>query len=328
MSKIAVIVPVYNVEAFLERCIESVLNQSFADIKLILINDGSTDNSREICKTYEKADTRIKLIEQENMGLSVARNKGLEESDEKYVYFLNSDDYIHRETLNVLYENLIENDADISIADYEEVYAGQRFEYKEIENNIRTLNNIEAVEKIVVENNPNMIVAWGKLYTRELFNEIGCLNGKHHEDEFVTYKLLYRAKKIVKTSAKLYYYTLRERDITEERENLKSLEKLEGLKEAITFFEEQDKKELKIHARYRYLLNLQIVYYKSKIELSCEKLAIKSLKRDFDIEFKKFKGIKEVSLIKRLKLRLFYIFPDLYCYLDKNYISSKDKDKG
>ena len=317
-----VIVPVYNVENYLERCIDSILNQSFGEFKLILVNDGSTDRSGEICETYKEADPRIQVINQENMGLSAARNRGLSASDKRHVSFVDSDDYIHRDMLKILYENLIENDADISVCDFKKVYEGQMLDYKQQDNNIRVLTNIEAVEKIVIKNNTNMIIACGKLYKRDLFKDISYPKGKYHEDEFVTYKLLYRSEKIVTTTAKLYYYTQRDQSITGNKYSLKRLEKLEGLKEAVDFFKEKEETELELAARYRYLFNIQIAYYRLRFELKSETSYRKELKELYGESYVSIvKDFDELPVKKRLNLRLFYIAPNIYCYMVKIYMT-------
>lgn len=322
MARIVVIIPVYNVENYLERCIDSVLNQSFDDFRLILVNDGSTDTSGQICETYRQADERIELINQENMGLSMARNNGLEASSEKYVMFLDSDDYIHRDMLDILYKNLIENGADISVCDHKKVYEGQRLEYKDQENNLRVLSNIEAVEKIVKRNDENMIVAWGKLYNRELFKGISYPEGKYHEDEFVTYRLFYRAKKIILTSAQLHYYIQRDASITGDKYSLKRLEKLEGLKEAIGFFNHHKEEDLELAARYRYLFNIQIAYYRLKFELSSEVSTMVNLKTEYNNEFASIvRDLKKLTLMKRFNLRFFHLSPNLYSYAVKVYMT-------
>lgn len=300
MARIAVVVPVYNVENYLERCINSILNQSFQDFKLILINDGSTDNSLKICELYQKSYNNIELIDQENMGLSVARNRGIERSSEKYIIFIDSDDYIHREMFKMLYENLIENQADISVGNHKKIYNDQKLSYRKADNIVRILSNIEAVERIVNKNDANMIIACGKLYKRSLFKDIRYPKDKYHEDEFVTYKLLYKSNKVVTSSAQLYYYTQRDKSITGDRYSLKRLEKLEALKEAIEFFNSQGDIYLEIGAKYRYLLNIQIAYYRIKFELSDEKQALRDLKSQYNLEYKKIKEhSEEISIIKK-----------------------------
>jgi len=113
MVKISVIMPIYNSEKYLKEAIDSVLNQSFKDFELICINDGSTDNSPEILENYRKKDKRIKIINQKNQGLSAARNKGLKNSEGEFIFFIDSDDYIAKNTLKKLYQNARINDSDI-----------------------------------------------------------------------------------------------------------------------------------------------------------------------------------------------------------------------
>ena len=112
---ISVIVPVFNVEKYLERCVETIVNQTYKNLEIILVNDGSTDNSGELCDELAKKDNRIKVVHKENGGLSDARNTGERESTGEYIIFIDSDDYIHHEMLNTLYTQIVEKNADVSI---------------------------------------------------------------------------------------------------------------------------------------------------------------------------------------------------------------------
>ena len=319
MAKISVIVPVYNVEEYLERCIISVLSQSFTDFNLVLVNDGSKDQSGQICDNYKDKDSRIKVIHQENQGLSMARNRGMEEVTEEYITFLDSDDWIHKDTLQILYDNLIHNQGDISICSYRPVYEGEEFESDQITNKVEVLTNIEAVMRIVEDSDIMMITAWGKLYKADLFKEIRYPKGKYHEDEFVTYKVLYNAKTIVVSDAKLQYYTQRTQSITGERYSLKRLEKLEGLKEAVDFFRDQDEKALEIKAKIRYLLNIQIGYYRVRDEMDGQEAVLERLKKTYDLEYQELVKGERFS-VKRISLGFFYLFPGVYCRLVKIYM--------
>ena len=106
MIKISVIVPVYNTEKYLERCIKSIINQSLTDIEIIVINDGSTDNSEQILKNFACKDSRIRIINQKNAGLSITRNNGLQIASGEYISFIDSDDYIHKDMIKILYDNI------------------------------------------------------------------------------------------------------------------------------------------------------------------------------------------------------------------------------
>lgn len=330
MSEISIVIPVYNVERYLNKCISSILDQSFTDFELILVDDGSKDNSGRICDEYKEKDSRIKVIHQENAGLSAARNMGIELSEGKYLTFIDSDDFIHPNMIEALYNNILENKADISICDYHLVYEDKDVIKEFGVNNITLYTNIEAVKEIVEKSKASMIVACSKLYRRRLFLNIRYPTHKYHEDEFVTYKLLYESTKIVATDAKLYYYLQRPNSITGSTYSLKRLEKLEALEEAIKFFESKNNKELTYLAEFRYLLNIQIAYYRVRYEINNNKEIIYNLKTQYDKKFNEILdgNIKNIAIIKRMLLRFFYIFPNIYCSLVRLYLICASKLRG
>jgi Glycosyltransferases involved in cell wall biogenesis len=322
MSEISIVVPVYNVERYLNRCISSILKQTFTDFELILIDDGSKDYSASICDEYKEKDSRIKVIHQENAGLSAARNKGIEVSNGKYITFIDSDDFIHPNMLEVLYINIVNFDADIAMCDHHRVYENKEVPREFCENNITLYTNLEAVRKIVEKSEERMIVAWGKLYKQNLFSDIRYPVGKYHEDEFVTYKLLYKSDRIASTDAKLYYYLQRSNSITGSTYNIKRLEKLEALNEAIEFFQSENNKTLTYLAEFRYLLNIQIAYYRVKYEMNYNKVIMKKLKNKYNDKFSEFDrgDINGIPVIKRILLIFFYISPNIYCNLVRLYL--------
>lgn len=215
MAEISIIVPVYNVEKYLENCIESILNQTFKDFELILVDDGSTDNSGKICDIYEKKDSRIKVIHKNNGGLSSARNAGLDIACGKYVGFVDSDDSIHPKMYEVLY-NLIEKyKSDISCCNYKYTYDISNQNHEELNlNEVIEMSNIEAIKRLHDEDiGVKLVVAWNKLYNRYLFDNIRYEIGRIHEDEFIAHRILYECKKIIYIDNKLYYYLQREGSI-------------------------------------------------------------------------------------------------------------------
>lgn len=326
MKKISIVLPVYNVEDYLDQCLQSILNQTYSQFELIIINDGSTDSGGVICEKYAKEDSRIKLINQENMGLSMARNNGLEVAIGEYIMFVDSDDSIHKDMLKVTYQNLIDQQADVSICDHQLVYEDEEYEqYADsvYENNIQVLDNLEAVNEIVEKSHTNMIIAWGKLYKKSLFEEVKYPRGKYHEDEFVTYKLLYDSNKVVVTDAKLYFYLQRTESITGDTYSLKRLEKLEGLKEATHFFEEKNETELAVKARARYLLNIQIGYYRVKYEMANEQKVLKVLKNEYETQYKQLRNATgKLPIFQATTLRAFYASPNLYSFMVRIFSKS------
>ena len=119
MEKISIIIPIYNVKEYLKRCVDSVLNQSYKNIEVILIDDGSTDGSEKICDEYAKKDKRVVVVHQKNSGVSASRNKGIELATGKYIGFVDSDDYIHKDMFEKLYNSLISTSSSISMCNYQ-----------------------------------------------------------------------------------------------------------------------------------------------------------------------------------------------------------------
>lgn len=148
MSEISIIVPVYNVENYLKKCVESILSQTFTDFELLLVDDGSTDSSGEMCDELKRLDERIKVIHKENGGLSSARNAGIDVAKGKYLTFVDSDDYIDTHMLEVLYKNMVQEDADLSIVGVTSVYSGQEPEITHSEKYVVTQK--EATKMILI----------------------------------------------------------------------------------------------------------------------------------------------------------------------------------
>lgn len=284
MPIISVIVPVYNVEKYLKICIDSILNQTFKEFELILVNDGSTDNCGKICDIYKSKDKRIRVIHKKNAGLSSARNVGLDLAKGKYIAFVDSDDYINKNMYEILYSNLIKTDADISICNFQYVNDNSIININQSIDNYEYLifNNIEALNKLYSENNVNVVVAWNKLYKKELFEDLRYTEGRIHEDEFIIHKLLYKSKKIVYNNTELYYYLKRQGSITQCDFNLKKLDAVYAFKERVEFFREKKLIELQFKAQQKYIYSFLGNYYKAKIKLdNCNEELIK-LKNDYN----------------------------------------------
>lgn len=284
MPIISIIVPIYNVEKYLKRCIDSILNQTFKEFELILINDGSTDNCGKICDTYKSKDKRIRVIHQKNAGLSSARNVGLYLAKGKYIAFVDSDDYINKNMYEILYSNLIKTDSDISICNFEYIYDNISCRINQSIDNCEyfTFNNIEALNKLYSENNISIVVAWNKLYKKGLFENLRYTEGRIHEDEFIIHELLYKSKRIVYTNVKLYYYLKRQGSITQCDFNLKKLDAVYAFKERVEFFREKKLIELQFKAQQTYIYSFFSNYYKAKIKLdNCNEELIK-LKNDYN----------------------------------------------
>lgn len=204
---ISLIIPVYKVEKYLEKCIQSVINQTYENLQIILVDDGSPDNCGKICDEYAKKDHRIEVIHKSNGGLSDARNKGLEIAKGEYIGFVDSDDYIEADMYEVLYNLLKQYNADVSICNFYTVSQG-KISIKNADNGINDYNRIEILKEILLDRNIQSY-AWNKLYKKELFDEIKYPIGKKYEDIGTTFYVFEKCNKIVVTSEPEYYYLKR-----------------------------------------------------------------------------------------------------------------------
>lgn len=201
---ISIIVPVYNVEEFLNQCIKSVLDQSYKKLEIILVDDGSTDQSGKICDRYQMMDARIKVIHKENGGLSDARNTGLRLAKGKYYSFIDSDDYISSEMIQTMFDSLKRNQCDIAVCNmirFGDVVDSVKFYYPAEREQV-----LAGTERFQTLNQPSVC---NKLFCSELFNNIKFPKGKYYEDTYVYHELLYQAKKIVLTGKDSYWYRAR-----------------------------------------------------------------------------------------------------------------------
>ena len=208
---ISIIIPVYKVEKYLEKCIQSLINQTYENLQIILVDDGSPDNCGKICDEYAKKDHRIEVIHKSNGGLSDARNKGLEIAKGEYIGFIDSDDYIESDMYEVLYNLLKQYNAYVSICNFYTVSQG-KIAIKNAENGIKEYNRIEILKEVLLDNNIQSY-AWNKLYKKELFDEIKYPVGKKYEDIGTTFYLLEKCNKVVVTGKPEYYYINRQDSI-------------------------------------------------------------------------------------------------------------------
>lgn len=209
---VSIIVPVFNTEEYLEKCIGSILDQSFTGLELILVNDGSTDSSLDICKKYAEIDKRIKIIHKKNGGAAQARNIAIEQSQGEYITFVDSDDYIHADFIKTLLENAKNKNADISACNYFCLYNEKQIIERANKPAIKDFDNIEAVRDLLLENSTLETILCNKLFKRSLFidNNLKLIEGEIYEDTRLLYKLAYFSKSITFINRPLYYYLQRD----------------------------------------------------------------------------------------------------------------------
>lgn len=311
--EISIIVPVYNVEKYLDRCIQSILNQTFKDFELILVNDGSTDCSSMICDKYEKIDRRIVVIHKENGGLSSARNAGLDIAKAKYIGFVDSDDYINENMYEILYNEAIKNKADIVISEFEKVC-----ENKEYVNNklgkykIVNYENMEILNQLFKEKNLIFVVAWNKLYKRGLFDNLRYEEGKIYEDEFIIHKLLYKSKRVTLIDFKLYYYVERKNSITKSKFNVINLMAIDSIKDRMEFFKKLKKRDWIYKSEFLYIIVFFKNYNMAKENLIEYKKEFKKHKKYFNKNIFNFLINPLFTNKEKVMFFIFLISPYLY----------------
>lgn len=235
MPTISVIVPVYKVEKYIHRCVDSILGQTYTDFELILVDDGSPDNCGAICDEYAAKDSRVVVIHQENGGLSAARNAGIDwafaNSDSQWLSFIDSDDWVHPEYLERLLDSAVQNNVDLSICGYVKTFE----EEPEI-SGADLIPELWKPEKFYVEKNMNAIIACGKLYRKSCFTTVRYPIGKLHEDDFTTYKILFAQEKIVVIPAGMYFYFQNTGGIMQSPWNPRRMDGIDARREQIAFY--------------------------------------------------------------------------------------------
>lgn len=235
---ISVVVPIYNVENYLERCIKSIVNQTYKNLEIILVDDGSPDRCPDICDEWGKQDSRIKVIHKKNGGLSDARNAGLKLAKGELISFIDSDDWINLRFFEVLYKVMIQENSDIVQCNYralEKQIDEEGFDSDLL--NISSFTNEEALS-MLIDNDRLRQVVWNKLYKKEVI-DLEFKKGYINEDEFWTYRIFSNASVISYVDVVLYYYFQRSGSIINENYSLKRLHGLEALIERSEFIEKE-----------------------------------------------------------------------------------------
>ena len=200
---VSVVVPVYNVERYLDQCVESILGQSYKNFELILVDDGSPDHCGVMCDRYAASDSRIVVLHKQNGGLSDARNTGIQAARGQYITFIDSDDYIDRDYLQYLMNAALDTGANIVQAQMTRTEC----ELGQTKNDPGIYDSREAFSRLMTWNNVE-VYAWGKLYRIELFREIRYPVGRINEDCCTTYKLILRSEKVAIIDNIVYYYRI------------------------------------------------------------------------------------------------------------------------
>lgn len=309
---ISIIVPVYNAEKYLDKCINSIIDQSYRDFEVLLIDDGSSDGSAEICDTHASKDPRIRVIHKSNGGSASARNLGLKLAKGDYIAFVDADDYVDPDYLRIMYELALAHHADIVQCQYRTVqqneqpspekYAKQESHKEIVCDNIQLLRDFCQKKTYV-----SVAVLWNKLYRRELFDHLEFVEKKGIDDEFLIYRLIYLAKKIVKTTASLYYYYMSPNSQMRSAPSLKKLDSIIAIEEQLEFFKSIGHMELHNMLLYRHYSGIADSYHYVKKYFPEEKDRLQELKE-------KKKSIPRVLTVKEVPVRdKFLLLMRSYC---------------
>lgn len=270
MPLVSVIVPVYKVEPYLHRCVDSILAQTYHNLEIILVDDGSPDNCGKICDEYARKDKRIKVIHKKNGGQSEARNVGLDVAKGEYVTFIDSDDWIHNQYIEILYNDIIQANADVSMCTFVRISAMNNNDKKISTHKVEVLNKEQAIERTLYQKKLDSS-PWDKLYKRNLFDSLRFTVGRIYEDLEIIYQIYDRAVILTYTDEALYYYFYRE-DSTLGVFNQKRLVVLDITDEIVKYMEEKypaivpAAKDRKLSANFNMLALMSL--YKSDDESS------------------------------------------------------------
>lgn len=223
---VTVVIPVYNISEYVAKCLESVVKQDYENLEIIVVDDGSTDESGKICDKFALKDSRVKVFHRKNQGLSEARNFGISKAQGKYVALVDGDDFVKKDFVKVMVNAAEKTGAGVVICGFDETVREEE-----------TLSGKKAAIKLLTEQENMEIVAWNKLYRRELFEDIKYPAGEKYEDSLTTYKILAKAEKVAYVPKSLYCYVKRPGSIMSEAKLVERLSaRQRAADEAVKYF--------------------------------------------------------------------------------------------
>lgn len=299
---ISVIVPVYKVEKYLRNCLNSILNQTFQDWEALLVDDGSPDGSGEICDEYARMDNRFKVVHKKNGGLSSARNTAIPLAKGEYIFFLDSDDFIHENALDTLLVLAENHDADIVQCGY---IRGKETKFPE--NKIKTIEELYTRETIFTKF-AYTIITWDKLYRKKIIGDIRFPEGRINEDDYTTWKFYDKAQKILITNMPLYYYTVNPNSIMANQTRKPDFSYFSAYRERFEYHKEHNEPKLEGVSRIHWMKSLVLVNTNKNISSKDRSM----IRRLFLENYKITKSLPiKIPLKLDFLFRLFIISPKL-----------------
>ena len=277
---ISVIIPAFNVEKYLSQCIDSIRFQTYDNLDILIIDDGSTDKTGTICDEYRKIDSRIRVIHQDNRGIAYCRNLGVKESKGDYIFWIDSDDYVSNKILEELYNLINKYSADMAICDF--IQGSKRdYKFELTKNTIQIFDSRDGLNNIYNSSHDSFIMnaSWGKLINKNCYRDLKYPDGLLFEDIYMSHHLINNCKKIVYTNQIMYYYYQWSESILGKKLHINKLDYLGAFEERIHFFESLDYTELKEKARKQYLHALIWEYSRAKDILKNKEMVKKIVKK-------------------------------------------------
>ena len=306
---ISVIIPIYNVEQYLKRCIDSVLSQTYTNLEIWLVDDGSTDGCGGICDEYAEKDGRIKVIHKENRGQAEARDAALDKMTGEYVTYVDSDDFTRNDMIEKLLEVLSESDADMAVCGFESG-KDDSFKSKEKSDYAVTIWNDDTKYDCLFDDKYRNFIACpcGKLYKSNIFESIRYPAGKIYEDEFTIHYIIEKCNRIVFIDERLYYHFERKGSTTRSGYSLRSLDAVEAMEDRCGFFEAIGDKYLIMRCYKEYLRRVQYHYYSLKKYFPNLNEKIEWIWNGYK---EKYKFVyKQITVTERIRYGLFCAMPN------------------
>ena len=292
--KVSILVAAYNVSDYLSECLKSIQNQTYSNFEVIIIDDGSTDQTLKIAKETAKDDVRFKVIHQKNQGLSAVRNRGIKEATGEYIAFVDGDDWLNIYFLEKLIEDIVKNKSDISVCGFESIP-----DHKKESPAKQCLSGEQATINLLTMQENYQIVSWNKLYKKSLFENIEFPVGKKHEDSLTTYKVFAAAKKVSFINDSLYYYRVRKGSIMSSvKLNDRLNQKLGAAVEAKEYFKSN------IRLRQAAEISELLAYFTFLDNIIASRLKIKPYFVEKWLKENKVRLFKNPLLTKKLKVYL------------------------
>lgn len=239
-DKISIIVAVYNIEAYIARCIESLLDQSYKNLEILLIDDGSTDRSGNICRMYAEKDSRIRYFHKDNGGLSDARNYGMGRVSGEWFSFVDGDDYVHPDMYRILYQGVRKTYVKIGLCSFQTFGDGDHPEEWTDEEEGRVWETEDIIRLLFTGRRTDLVISCCKLYHRDLMRDFRFPGGRYREDEFSTYRFWFLVDRVFYTRQKLYYYYQRADSILHQDNEKKETDYYDALIERHEFFRQKN----------------------------------------------------------------------------------------